>query len=492
MENKVHIYINSLLPKNISKKKREELYLEYQDHIFEKIDLYIDVGYDKETAVNKAISEMGSEEDVKRSINSSFENLYKERTFVAVIIGIIPFLINFLMLIFGVWITSADYLGKPDYVNVVLSLWAIFFIVYLMVACYFKGMRKSLIAVAVSLFAVFLNGLWCMFSQCGLYGILTVGSYLLDRFTPIITRDVDFSGIIYIVSIVFTFLLSVASFALSFVLKKRGMPNKKHQKSIGIVFVSVLLVCFLFVLPYNKATEYYSTYPVWFQETGDKICEEEKEIYNSITNETSFDEAVKVLNDKGYTNVEEYMADLGKNTEKKLRYNIEKLNLNLDDGMVIFFNEAYIEGKISQFKDDGNRLVFLKKGSDGKVCEKAIGYLSYTKDEYGGYGVYGSRRDDYKKCLNDFSYIKIGDSKESVISKYGTEYGEPYTMITKYTQTGCEEYFRFYVNGYKDDDIYDTSIYAEFIFVNSVLASGNLYYDDISEEEIKEIMLSVK
>lgn len=296
---------------------------------------------------------------------------------------------------------------------------------------------------------------------------------------------------IYLLSLALTLLFSLTAFLLSTVVKKRGVPTGKSQKKIAVVFISVLLAAFLFVLPYNKAEEYFSVYPVWFQENSGKICEEEEEIYNSITYDTSYEKAVKELNSNGYTDVDTYISSLDKGDRKKLRYNIKKLNLDIDEDAVIFFNKEYIEKNISQFKKDGNRLIVLKKGSDGKVCEKAIGYLSSMKNEYGGFGVYGSREDDYKKCLSDFDLIKKGESKESITSKYGKEYGEIYRKSVKYTEKGCEEYFRYYINGYTDDDISDTSIYVEFTFLNSKLTEGNLYYMDFSQIELQQKSISV-
>lgn len=144
MEDKIKAYVESIVPKNIPKKRYKDIYDEYISHIYDEMDFYTEIGYDKETAVEMVLKQMGQEKETKSSIINGFENLYKERTFVAVLIGAIPFLINLLMVCFGIWISSADYKGKPDYVSVVLSLWSIFIIAYLMAACYMKGMRKSL------------------------------------------------------------------------------------------------------------------------------------------------------------------------------------------------------------------------------------------------------------------------------------------------------------------------------------------------------------
>ena len=45
MKSKVSEYLDSLVPKNLSKKRRAQLLLELEDHIAEKAGHYMEIGY---------------------------------------------------------------------------------------------------------------------------------------------------------------------------------------------------------------------------------------------------------------------------------------------------------------------------------------------------------------------------------------------------------------------------------------------------------------
>ena len=72
----VEDYLESVVPKNIADSKRTELRTEMESHIYDKAEFYIEIGYDEETAFNKAVEEMGEAEGVK----TQFESIYKDST----------------------------------------------------------------------------------------------------------------------------------------------------------------------------------------------------------------------------------------------------------------------------------------------------------------------------------------------------------------------------------------------------------------------------
>lgn len=66
-------YLNKALPKTISKKQMQNLREELLCHILDKVDFYIEIGYDIEAATKKAVEEMGDAEPVC----ADFKKIYK-------------------------------------------------------------------------------------------------------------------------------------------------------------------------------------------------------------------------------------------------------------------------------------------------------------------------------------------------------------------------------------------------------------------------------
>jgi hypothetical protein len=92
--NKIESYVDSVIPKNIPKLKQKMLRAEIEAHIFDRIDFYTDIGYDTGASIDKAIADMGEDEEIKSSIRNNFEELHFERTWWAVAVGILFLLAN--------------------------------------------------------------------------------------------------------------------------------------------------------------------------------------------------------------------------------------------------------------------------------------------------------------------------------------------------------------------------------------------------------------
>lgn len=478
MDNSVNSYINSLIPNNIPKKKKEELYAELSAHVFEKVDFYKDIGFDEQQAVSKALEEMGDSAEINRNINKSFESLYNERTLTAVIIGAVMLVANLITVFSGAWIISADLKGSPDTIEIIISFAAVLFVLFAVVICYVTGRRKSLFALGAANVLIAAVPLWCLYPQCGLYSIFRSVAYLIDLLTPAVMRSVDFEGIIYYVSFAFVLIIAGVSFVLSAKIKGKGKPNANKTRA-AVIFCSVFGVLSVFgTVCCDRACTYFSSYPVWFYENYDTVYKAEEEIYNSINADSSFDEVVEMLNEKGYVNTESFMQTLDKNTRKKFAYNLKQLELKTDEATLIFFNVEYVETYHS-YRANGNRLIALKRGADGKVTEKGIGNLAAINDDT--MRIFGTRKDDVAKCMEDFKSLQKGSDKNEVLSKFGNEYGEVFLKLTQYDEYGEKEYLKFYINGIlNESSTNNTTAVAEFNFRNSTLEGGKLIYDEIS------------
>ena len=69
-------YLDNVVPEKISPQKQDELRAELESHIYDRVDFYMESGYDEETALEKAVEQMGETESVKRN----FSALYYDST----------------------------------------------------------------------------------------------------------------------------------------------------------------------------------------------------------------------------------------------------------------------------------------------------------------------------------------------------------------------------------------------------------------------------
>ena len=65
-------YLDKVIPKKISPKTQDELREEMESHIYDRADFYMEIGYDEEAAVKKAVEQMGETESVKRNFNALY------------------------------------------------------------------------------------------------------------------------------------------------------------------------------------------------------------------------------------------------------------------------------------------------------------------------------------------------------------------------------------------------------------------------------------
>ncbi|MBQ8782622.1 MAG: hypothetical protein IJZ57_02485 [Clostridia bacterium] len=96
--NKIESYIDSVIPKNIPKSKQQKLKEEIESHIYDRIDFYTEIGYDTDSSINKALADMGEDEEVKSSIRNDFEQIFKMNKFVK---GILCIFISVFLLFVG-------------------------------------------------------------------------------------------------------------------------------------------------------------------------------------------------------------------------------------------------------------------------------------------------------------------------------------------------------------------------------------------------------
>lgn len=124
--NRIQEFIDTFIPKNLSKKKRNLLKTELENHLLDKIDYYKDIGYGEAESTEKAMVDFGTDENMKKSIFSEFEELYSERSIYGILAFIAINLMNWLCWPLDIWVTSADFNHDPDPSGALISFFMIF------------------------------------------------------------------------------------------------------------------------------------------------------------------------------------------------------------------------------------------------------------------------------------------------------------------------------------------------------------------------------
>lgn len=499
MTNRINQYLDSVIPKNIPKKMRRQLSDEYISHIYEKIDLYKEIGFAEDDALEKALSEMGNTDETKKEINASFEKLYKERTFMAVLSGLAVFLMNMSFGGAGLWVMSADSNSEPRTEGVFISFLSVLAVLCLVSFLYLKGYRKSLVAVGVSNVFIGATLLICFYPQCFAYGLTVSTEYILELLTPLILHQFNlyYSAIITAEgSLFFTLALAVFCFVASRKIRKNGLPGK-NSKNIAATVISVVLILGIFaIIPYEKGEKYFDEYPIWFQVTHDDIREEEQIIFDSFDENSTYEEARSLLVSEGYVDTESYINTLSKNRREQFEDNLDNMNITFNEPFELFFSKDYIEKNISEYKKDGNSFVVIAKNESGMLSFKGVGSLSNDNqaDEFGSNRHYGNRQDNIEKCQDYFfNKFKKGAVEEDVLSFFGKEQGEIYCRMTEYTENSRMDIVKVYINGCLDEtDIKDYTAYLEFTFENDTLSYAHMFTENFENGEFVEKTYVIK
>ncbi len=255
--NKIESYIDSVIPKNIPKTKQQKLKSEIESHIYDRIDFYTDIGYDTDSSINKALADMGEDEETKTSIRNDFEELHFEHTHWALIASAIIFIISMLPFIVICFATDAS-----NGVLVALSFLSIFCVAAEIWYCYKKGLQKCLIGIGISNLLILPTVLIIAYPFFGCDAFGDVVTYILDAYTNISVKDF-LSGCTGFEEHSSTFIIvifAVISFVLSDKIRKYG---KRHKNNWGVILSAIVyLVVSIFVLSFcNTAAEYFNIHP---------------------------------------------------------------------------------------------------------------------------------------------------------------------------------------------------------------------------------------
>lgn len=532
MNEQVEAYINSMIPINISKKDRALIRDEFASHLYDRIDFFIEIGYDEQASINKAIEEFGSKKEVRESIKNQLNDVYNEPLWLSFVAAAVVLIINVVAsLAFESYPFATDF-SYPIATAISFSVGFICMsaVIFMCVAAYKRGYSNTLLSIGITQITVpIILGLLEISSLFTTSMFLSMSflqniCYLIDRFTPLSAIDVYSS---YVIAIILTVAASLLELALSVLcicaatkLKKHGAFSNKRNinfKAFSICFAVIITASIAICFP---AELYFYHYPSWFNTELDGITEDSQSIYDSIDNTSSFAKTDKMLKQKGYTTIKEYEATLDGNTAKKFRHEVKQLDFFFDENYEVYFNPQKIEYfslsdadlSYATFPNDDsidfdqndeyeeneseeytvfNGFIYLLEGEDGKVKSKGIGVGSrFPEKGNDRYSNESHVNDNTELCLEEFKNLKIGETKDDILKRERMRHEDVYTRFITYTDNGTNEYYRIYHAASMQTD---EEMFIQVSFENNKLTSGTLIYnDDFQLKPRKEIVLTVK
>ena len=481
--NDLKAYVDSLIPANLPKSKKELLYDEIESHILDKADFYEEIGYPRKESIEMAIKDFGTDREVKDSIFGEFETLYYERTRWAIPAGIAVFAMNILAFWMDIWVGSADYNSDPDSGGAFASFCMIFFLLGGIVFARIKNFRKLLVGLGIGSFVSAANFLWCFFPQAAFYAIGINTAYIIDMISPFALGDYfDIGAALYFyLSIILLTACSLYCFITSHKIKAGKAKKINNPGAMAAAFTAVFFtIAFISCSILPKAQRYSDDYPKWFTAYHSYISDETDYIYGTVNIGDSYDEVAQKLTEYGWISFESYEKTLDRLLKKQFKADIR--NFEFDENDEIWFLDG---NKINGKYIGGNNFVALQKDESGIICKKAVGDVSKNIVNDNSFGYTGTNKDlndDMKLVSAEFDSLKKGDSEKSVLSKFGVTFGEIYSKNTWQENGSVKTIYRIYCRGQK---YYDIQSYAQFIschieltFTDGYLTEGKLYERD--------------
>lgn len=399
----VEAYLESAIPQKVSEDTKARIRAELECHIFDRADFYMEIGYDEDAAIEKAIEQMGEGEEVK----AEFETLYKDSTLKGLLwffglcagnlITISPW---------GYWhFVEPNMYASPSIavLSVYLAVW-VFLIVHT-VTCFRQKLYKQLTGItsAVGLIAVgsiITNGI--------LFPILNAGRLIFRYITdgPESESDMSIAFVTGAIMAVYTVLCLIKLFSED---KLRKKPYRLSLKQITAI-ISAACACFLvfygfayekYVYNYFGADKYTETPP---NEYLTNITAEQRNLYVAIKGGDDETETEKILTENGFVKQEKdydpyWICD--ESLENKLKKNTKGKDYS-------FFCYTNIVDEEVEY-DDVESCIIIVYDKNGKIDYKM--FISSTAEtHYFGYYLNYHHGEKTRKW---FDGLKTGDDFET-------------------------------------------------------------------------------
>ena len=137
-------FVDSFIPDNLPKSRKAILKSELTNHILDKAEYYMEIGYTEADSTEKAIEDFGTDKEMKDFIFGEFEELYCERDILGVLAFVFVWAMNILCFPLDLWVTSADYNRDTDPFSAFCSFVMIFCVLLIIIFARIKKYRKTL------------------------------------------------------------------------------------------------------------------------------------------------------------------------------------------------------------------------------------------------------------------------------------------------------------------------------------------------------------
>ncbi len=446
----VEDYLDSVIPEKISTKTRDELREELESHIYDKADFYIEIGYDEEAAVRKAVEQMGETESVNRSFNA----LYYDSTPKAIFLFSGICILNLLAIMAGLgYMNFVDPImySLPSIVVLAGFLAVCVFLIVYTIKCKRQNLRKQHIGMVAAFVLISLGS----FITSGIFfPIINAGKLVVRYVTgfPGDGSDLD----IYFANIIAVILFT----ALSFRAYDKGGAFRKKPYRLSLKQITAILsaLCLCFLVIYGFA---FAKYEWWYNqeelpETPEEeyvsvITEEQRELYNSIGEGNEISKAEKALVEKGFVKQKSYEDFIKKyifpySTQELLEERIASLN-GSEYSILSYTQAMYDEDEY----DDIISCILLSYNEDGEIIYKM--FVPDMDSNYSGCYLNYSDGQEAKKWYDN---LRKGESCEDDLEFIrGT--GAVITEDKKYEGKNTESKYNIYLECYHpfEPDIID-------------------------------------
>ncbi len=473
--NKIESYIDSVIPKNIPKSKQQKLKAEIESHIYDRIDFYEEIGYDTDSSINKALADMGEDEETKTSIRNDFEALHHERNWWAVAFGA-----GFWIVYAYIFETITDnlyiYFNYRVVQPIAVGLGFLFLFVTLLISfyLYFKGFRKCLLGLSVGILfsilrvSIAIGFLYPCFAV-SFDAVIDVVALLLDKYTSVNCYEYGYYGFIAL-------LFNLIPLVLYFILKIKGNPDKSRRFAITVFSFVYMIIAIPVTAVSSNAFTYFQGYNEWFGPGYNAITPTADELYKSVNKDTSYDEFILLLRENEYITADEFEQTLSNHTAKQFRYNLDNSELMLNDDYEIWVCPGEYDPDEIFWGVYG--FIYILKGDNGTVNSIGVGNLLKDIDSYSMY-YWPEDKSDPREY---FVSLKGGERETEVMSFYGKEKGDVYGKLKTFSGDVEQVYYRIYlIDLYVDS--YTNQVNVELWFEDGMLNDGKLhYYYEIPEE----------
>ncbi len=469
--NKIESYVDSVIPKNIPKSKQQKLRSEIEAHIFDRIDFYTEIGYDTGASIDKAIADMGEDEEVKSSIRNDFEELHFERTWWAVAVGILFLLANSWYESFcnlSVYDLVYDYALNidPEFLMSAVGHFLLLAMFVFTLILYRKGLAKCLLGLTVAnvinfVLSITSNMFVSSFTTDCSFNFEQVLSFVLDKYTSYIDIYVPYKTI--------DFILSLLPLIFFIVLKVKGNPKKNHPVLVSALCVIYVALATVITVNVPVSQAYFDDYYNWFTSGYDLITGTADELYSSVNKDTPYDEFYDILREKEYITVAEFEQTLSNHSKKQFRFGLELAELMLDDSYEIWICPGEYDPDKPYTGTYG--FVYLSKGESGNIRSVGVGNMLKDVNSFGRY--YWS--ENRANARDYFNSLVGGESETDIMSYYGKENGEIYGKLKTFDNGIEKTYYRVHLEEFGEISG-KNDINIELWFESGVLKEGKLHY----------------